>query len=171
MSRTEQLRHGGGRERGGSGGGAPFVKWGDDYAWFEGRVVSTFETKYGLAAVMEISDVGGGTLRAEGKDEDGEDTSTTVTPGTEVAIGTQSATLQGKIEQGDVGKHFHVAFEGWEQGKQNKYRVFTVIELTEPGERSTPRDEPQEVGSRAGGAGPGAPGSNMFEGGPDEPLF
>lgn len=168
MSRTEDLRQGGGRERGGSGGGAPFVKWGDEYAWFEGRVVSTFETKYGLAAVMEISDIGGGMLRAEGKDEDGEDVSTTVTPGKEVAVGTQAATLQGKIEKDDIGKSFHVAFEGWEQGKQNKYRVFTVIELTEPGERSTPKPdapepdrEPEEVGSTTGSAGPGHPDADI----------
>lgn len=167
MSRTNDLRQGGGRERGGSGGGSPFVKWGENYAWLEGRVTGAFETQYGLAVVLKITDVGGDMLRAEGKDEDGEDISTTVTPGKEVAIGTQSATLREKIVAEDVGKSFHVAFEGWEQGKQNKYRIFTVIELTEPGERSTGRDEPVS----APASGPGSPDSNMFEGGPDEPPF
>lgn len=131
MSRTDEVRDRG-RERGGSGGGAPFVKWGEDYAWLEGRVVGSFQTKYGLAVTFDVTGTGGAGLEAQGRDDDGEQFTTSVKAGDQVNFGTQSAALQGKIVAEDEGKAFHVAFEGWEHPKGgNRYRVFTVIELEE----------------------------------------
>ena len=137
MSRTDEIR-GKGKERAGSGGsgGAPFVRWGDSYAWIEGQVTGSFETKYGLAATLKVSATGGATLEVQGQDEDGNKYDGQLKVGQEVNVGTQSATLAGKITKDDVGKSFHVAFEGWEQGKQNKYRVFVVVEIT--GARAAP---------------------------------
>ena len=144
MSRTGDLRQGGGRERGGSGGG-PFVRWGDSYAWFEGLVSGTFKTKYGLAASMKVTAVSDHGLIAQGKNEDGAIYTDTVDAGDEVSLGLNSATLDGKITENDVGKTFHVAFEGWEEPKGgNRYRAFTVIELTERG--SEPEPEPAAAG-------------------------
>ena len=142
MSRTDDIRQQGGKERGGMAGGSPFVKWGDDYVWLEGRIDGTFNTKYGLAATMMISAVHDGGLIAAGKNEEGEDYTATVNPGELVNVGLASAALQGKIEEGDVGKSFHIAFEGWEHPKGgNRYRVFAVIELTE---RAPGRDDEAE---------------------------
>lgn len=131
MSRTDDVR-GEGRERGGSGGGSPFVRWGDDYTWLEGRMVGSFQTKYGLAVTLEVSAVHDGGLEAQGRDDDGENYTTAVRSGMKVNVGTQSAALAGKITEEDGGKSFHIAFEGWEHPQGgNRYRVFTVIELTE----------------------------------------
>lgn len=159
MSRTDELRRGGGTERGGSGGGAPFVKWGDDYCWLEGQMTGSFSTKYGLAVTLKVTGVSDGGLTAQGKDEDGNQFTENVQAGGEVNIGTQSAALAGKITADDVGKNFHVAFEGWEQGKQNKYRVFTVIHMVERDDNHGPVT--QEVGSTTGEAGPGHPDSDL----------
>ena len=58
VSRTDDLRQSGGSERGGSaGGGAPFIKWGDDYTWLEGEVTGTFTTQYGLAVTLKVQAV------------------------------------------------------------------------------------------------------------------
>lgn len=130
-SRTDEVR-GKGRERGGaSGGGAPFVRWGDKYAWLEGEMVGSFDTKYGLAVTLKVTNMGGAKLEYQGKDEEGTEYSGAVEVGQEVNVGTQPATLREKIVADDKGKSFHIAMEGWEQGKANKYRVFTVVELTE----------------------------------------
>lgn len=138
-NRTDDIRQRGGKERGGMVGGTPFLKWGDDYAWIEGRIEGTFETKYGLAATFKVSAVHEDGLMAQGKDDDGEEYTAPVTPGTLVNVGLASAALQGKIEKTDVGKAFHIAFEGWEHPSGgNRYRVFAVIELTE-------RDPPASV--------------------------
>lgn len=134
MSRTDELRHGGGRERGGGGGGGtPFVKWGDAYTWIEGKITGTFTTKYGLTATFAVTGVHENGVTAAGRDEEGEKFSVNVEAGMEVNVGLSSAALQDLIEEGDVGKSFHVAFEGWEEGKAsgNRYRVFAVIELTD----------------------------------------
>ena len=58
------------------------------------------------------------------------------------------AQIDGKITAEDVGKAFHVAFLGWVEGKpgSNRYRDFSVIELTE---RSAEGLEP--VGAAVGG--------------------
>ena len=150
MSRTDELRQSGGRERGGGGSGAPFVKWGDHYVWFEGRVKGTFKTKYGLAATIVVSEVSDHGLIAQGKNEDGEVYTDTVNAGKEVNLGLNSATLDGKITEEDVGKSFHIAFESWEEPKGgNRYRNFTVIELTE--RASIP--EPAAAGASAGDDG------------------
>lgn len=139
MSRTDQLRRGGARERGGGGGGAPFVKWPDRYSWVEGRVVTTWEGKYGLSATVEVTVVSDG-LQAKGKTEDGEPFIRPITPGVEVNVGLNYATLEGTIKPDDEGKYFHVAFEGWGETKNgDRYRVFAVLEVDAPdAERAEP---------------------------------
>lgn len=147
MSRTDTLRQGGGKERGGMVGGTPFVKWGDDYTWIEGRVEGTFETKYGLAATFKVSAVHDGGLTAHGKNEDGEEFTLSIRSGDSVNVGMASAALKDKIEAGDVGKRFHVAMEGWEhpKGGGNSYRIFAVIELTERTEGRADEAERPEI--------------------------
>lgn len=149
VSRTDDLRAGGSSERGGSVSGAPFVKWSDDYSWLEGEVMGTFKTKYGLAATFSVQRVSDNGLNTQGRDEDGNNLSGSVRSGEEVNVGMGSATLEGKITEVDVGKSFHVAFEGWEAPKGgNRYRCFAVVELTERPQRSSeglesspPRDD------------------------------
>ena len=135
VSRTDDLRKGGATERVGSGGGsgAPFVKWSDDYAWFEGVVTGTFETKYGLAATIDVQSVCEDGLDMQGRDEDGNQFKESVRAGEAVNLGLNSATLEGKITPEDKGNAYHVAFEGWEnpRGGGNRYRLFAVVELTE----------------------------------------
>lgn len=155
MSRTEQLRQQGARERGGSGGGAPFIKWGDDYTWVEGEIIGSFNTKYGLAVTLMVSGTHAGGVTAQGRDEEGNNFETSVKAGEEVNIGTQSAALQGKITAEDVGKHFHVAFEGWEHPTGgNRYRVFSVIEITPDTGPDAAPDRTEDDVKRAA-AGPG----------------
>lgn len=159
-SRTDALRKGGGTERRGSGGGGDgFVKWGDEYAWIEGEVVGTFETKFGLAATMAVTNTGGASLMVHGTDDNGEEFSEPVRAGSQVNIGLASATLRDTIKANDKGKKFHVAFEGWDQAKGgNRYRCFAVIELTER-EAPAASDEPEPVDTR-----------DYSDGDPDEGL-
>lgn len=135
MSRTDELRKHGGRERAGSGTGGshPFVKWGEEYAWLEGRLIDTWEGQFGLTGVMEISAVGAAPLSATGKDEDGKEFTVQVVAGETVNVGFNHSSLQGKITDEDEGKNWHIAFEGWQKSKStgNRFRVFAVIELTE----------------------------------------
>lgn len=157
MSRTDDLRKGGARERGGSGG-AGFVKWGDDYTWLEGQVVGSFKTEYGLAVTVRVTKLHERGVHVKGKDEDGREFEDRANVGDEVNIGTQSASLNGKITADDVGKHIHVAFEGWGESKGGrKFRAFTVIEMPERGE---PADR-ETVGQTTGHAGPGHPDADI----------
>ena len=139
VSRTDDLRAGGASERAGSGGsgGAPFVKWGDDYGWVEGKITGTFKTKYGLAGTMMVGSVCDGGLETQGVDDEGNRFQGTVRVGANVNIGLGMATLEDKITQEDKGKSFHVAFEGWEHPQGgSRYRIFTVVELEERPQRS-----------------------------------
>lgn len=141
MSRTDQLRRGGARERGGGGGGAPFVVWGDHYAWLEGVVESVWQTQYGPAVTMKVTNTGGDSLRTKGKNEDGQETRGTVAVGEEVNVGLNNKMLEGAITQDDEGAHVHVAFEGWQEPKgagANRYRVFAVLEMEPADARAVP---------------------------------
>lgn len=132
MTRTSDIR-GRGRERQGSGGGSgtPFVKWGDDYAWLEGKVTNTWEGRYGLSATIEVTKVGGAEIRAKGRTEDGELIDERVGARSEVNVGLNFATLKDKITEDDEGAEFHIAFESWEEpkGGGDRYRIFAVVEL------------------------------------------
>lgn len=145
MSRADDLRKGGARERGGAGG-AGFVAWGDDYTWLEGELVGSFKTEYGLAVTMRVANVHERGVGVKGKDEEGRAFEERVSVGDEVNIGTQSASLNGKLTADDVGKHFHVSFDGWGESKGGrKFRAFTVIEMPEKRESvksAAPGDAP-----------------------------
>ena len=163
VSRTDDLREGGARERGGSVSGAPFVKWGDDYSWFEGEITGTFKTKYGLAVTFDVQHVSDNGLDTQGRDEDGNNFQGSARSGEEVNVGFGSATLEGKITEEDVGKVFHIAFEGWEAPKGgNRYRIFAVVELAARSAEGLERNEShEEVGATTGDAGPGHPDARI----------
>lgn len=147
MSRTDDLRQGGARERGGSGGGAPFVKWPDTYAWVEGDVVDVWEGKYGLSATLNVTNASAPAPDAKGRTEDGEQYVRPITPGAEINVGLNYSTLEGTITKDDVGKHFHVAFEGWGEAKSgDRYRVFAVLEVPHEGEGATPGENVDRYG-------------------------
>jgi hypothetical protein len=146
-TRTQELQ-GRARERKSSGGGGtPFVRWADSYAWVEGKMVGSFDTKYGLAATIEVTNTGGSPLSALGKDEEGNDFTVKVEPGIRVNIGTGAALLSGTITKEDEGKSFHVAFEGWEKPKgKNQYRIFKVFDMSDR--------EPAKAGAPSAWGGP-----------------
>lgn len=131
MSRTEELRRGGARERGGAGGGAPFVKWPDRYAFIEGEVIDHWTGKYGDAVTIAVRNVSNG-LEAKGKTEDGQVFQRQITAGTEVNVGLNYAALEGTIREEDRGRQFHIAFEGWGESKNgDRFRIFAVLEVPE----------------------------------------
>lgn len=153
MSRTETLRQGGARERGGSGG-APFVKWGDAYAWVEGKIVGFWTGQFGDNVTLEVA-AASDNLEMAGKDEDGNPYRVKVEAGVEANVGLNSATLEGTIKPEDRGKHFHIAFEGWDTNKrEQRYRMFAVLELEDEPDRE-PKYPENPVKA---GVGPGAPG-------------
>ena len=128
MSRTDELRSGGAKERGG-GGGLPFVKFGDEYSWVEGKITDIWTGKYGDVAVFTIT-AASGALQAVGKDEDGKEYRVKVEEGIEVNLGLNHAALDGRIVAEDQGKTMHVAFEGWGETKAGqRFRQFAVLEL------------------------------------------
>lgn len=150
MSRTDELKRGGATDRTGSGGGVPFVKWDEDYAWVEGDVKNVWTGQYGDSATMEVTNVSPG-LRFKGKDEDGREVQGAVKVGDEINVGLNSAALEGTITKDDQGKSFHVAFEGWQEPKRvgaNRYRVFTVLDITPKG-AAEPWPEDEEAEERA----------------------
>ena len=161
MSRTNDLKKKGASERTGTGagGGPPFVRWPESYAWIEGTVTDFWShRKYGDVAVFEVTGCSAG-LEAKGRTEDGENYVIQVEPRTTVSVGLGYAALAGRIEEADKGGHFHVAFEGWEMPEDgdNRYRVFTVLEVplaeAPPDNERTPMPQAAAIGG-----GPGAPG-------------
>lgn len=150
MSRTDELMQGGARSRTGRGGGAPFVKWGDDPAWVEGKVLDIWEGKYGMAARVYVADCSDN-LEAGGKDEMGP-----VEKETEVNIGLNYAALEDSVTEEDRGAGLHFAFTGWGKTKDGtRFREFAVLEVPELGiggpparakrEASEPEEESQEA--------------------------
>jgi hypothetical protein len=130
VNRTEELRLKGHNEIGGGGGDRPpFVLWGETYAYVEGRVSGTFETKYGLAATLEVEAHYPG-MRASTKNAEGVSEIVDIAVGEQVNVGTGSAALRGRVTEHDVNERFHIAFEGWEENSVGRaYRKFTVIRL------------------------------------------
>ena len=158
MSRTDELRGKGARDRTGSGGGSPFVRWAEDYAWVEGTVKSIWQTQFGPAVEMEVTNCSPN-VETAGKDEDGASFQGKVKVGETVNVGLNNKMLEGSITTDDVGRDFHVAFEGWQNPQKhgaNRYRVFTVLDITrehEAPKRSAegiePWPEDEEVEERA----------------------
>jgi len=116
MTRTEELIQRGAEVRGKAGSnGAPFVKWPEEeYAFLEGVVKELWEGLHGLNAVIELSD-SSDYLGIQGT----------------VNVGLDKAALKDKITPEDVGSKFHIAFEGWGEGKAsgNPFRMFTVLRM------------------------------------------
>lgn len=156
MSRTDDLRGRGARDRTSGGGGAPFIKWGDNYEWVEGTVESVWQTQYGPAVTLMVTNATPG-VQVQGKDEDGDSYGGVVKQSEEVNVGLNNKMLEDSITQQDVGGHFHIAFEGWQEPKKagaNRYRVFTVLEIEPPENRAVPGENvptTEEVKSKATG--------------------
>lgn len=132
MSRTDDLRQRGARDRTGGGGGAPFVHWGDSSAWVEGDVKEIWSSQYGPNVTMTVQARSNG-LQAKVSDDTGkymED----VEPGAEVNIGLNHAALEGTVTEADIGKRMHIAFEGWGESQKtgNRFRRFAVLEVPDP---------------------------------------
>ena len=134
MSRTDELRASGAVARTKEVSGdtsmepAPYIKWGDDYAYVEGQVMELWDSPkgYGESVAMALTSCSDGLMGKLG---------TEIVPISErVNVGLGSATLKGTITAADVqqGKHFHVAFMRWQEpanASGNRYRVFTVLEV------------------------------------------
>lgn len=150
MSKTDELREGGARKVGG-GGDAPFVKWGNSYAYVEGVLQAIWEGDYGENAKVHVTDCSDNLEASMGKDDE----PSGVLEGDTVNVSLNYSALDG-ITPGLKGKVVHVAFEGWQKSKRGQeYRVFTVFDLGAPEDgESEPDPEPS-----ARQAGPGAPGA------------
>jgi len=158
VNRTDELAGAGAKPLGGSGDGAPFVKWGDDYAWVEGKVLNLWTGQYGENARVSVTDYSE-QLRAK---HDKDTPAVNVTQGMEVNVGLNYAALEG-IGPEQVGAVVHVAFEGWGETRAgNNFRMFKVYEITpselkpEPEQQEPKPDYPEPVA-----VGPGAPGSEQ----------
>ena len=174
MSRTDELRQGGAQDRtGGGGGGAPFVKWGNDYAWIEGKLEKIWQTKFGDTALLTVSSASS-RLPTKGKTEDGTIIEDYATEGKSANVGLNSSALEGRLTSQDEGENVHIAFEGWQEPKNiggNRYRLFTVLVLSgRPGPDSVdigdlPPDwvtaETVVEGGTVGEAGPGHPDADI----------
>ena len=127
MTRTDELRHGGARSLGG-GTRAPFVVWGDEYSWVEGRVVELWDGKHGAVARFRVT-AASPNLRAQlGSDQ--EAVVERVESGQDVNVGLGYASLEGAIDDSQIGAVVHVAFERWEKTKSGqRFRQFTVLEI------------------------------------------
>jgi hypothetical protein len=129
MTRTDELGQGGARRVGG-GGGSGFVKWTDSYGWLEGRVTEFWEGRYGRVASIELAALGGAlTLQTGAGDEKVESVPSV---GDTVNVGLNYSALEPLDNDSFKGKLIHVAFEGWQEGKDggNRYRVFKVYDLS-----------------------------------------
>lgn len=147
MSRTDDLRQRGARDRIGGGGGAPFVDWPrQPPAWVEGRVLRLWETKYGIAVTIKVQARSNG-LQYKGKDEDGNPVNGSVEPSQEVNVGLNYAALRDSVTETDIGVAMHFAFESWGESKAsgNHYRNFAVLELPDPASSDSPPVEPETV--------------------------
>jgi hypothetical protein len=125
-TRTDELAEKGARRLG--GGSAPFVKWGEDYGYVEGRIIEMWEGNYGRVATLEVQAVDGDVQAVEGGEE--EKITGPIAPGDIVNLGLSYAVLQRAITESLNGRVVHVAFDGWDQNKAGqKFRAFRVFEL------------------------------------------
>lgn len=142
MSRTDELRNRGARERGG-GGGAPFVDWPDEPpAWVEGRVIGLWESQYGHNATIKVADHSTG-LQVKGKDEEGKKYTESAKAGMEINVGLNYKALEDSVTDDDVDRLLHFAFEHWGKSAStgNHYRDFTVLEVPEDPVTGMPTEE------------------------------
>jgi len=135
MSRTDELKASGAVARTKEVSGdasmepAPYVKWGDDYAYVEGQVTELWDSPkgYGESVAFTVTSCSDNLMGKLGTE--------IVAISERANVGLGSATLQGTITAADVqqGKHFHVAFMRWQEpANGNRYRVFTVLEVAPP---------------------------------------
>ena len=137
MSRTDELKAAGAVARtkevstDASMEPAPYVRWGDEYAYVEGQVLEIWDSPkgYGESVSMALSGCSDHLMGKLGTEM------VAISAGQKANVGLGSATLQGTITAADVeqGKHFHVAFMRWQEpANGNRYRVFAVIEVAAP---------------------------------------
>ncbi len=105
---------------------SPFVKWSDEPAFIEGTVIGTWSGEYGLNVKFNLSQ----SSPSLGLDD-------------RATLCLSHVSLRDTITPEDVGKEFHVAFEGWIQGKKNRFRDFVVLAAPEQEQEKGPQPEPE----------------------------
>lgn len=126
MSRTDELKRSGATPIGrGSGGSAPFVKFGDDYAFVEGVVVDIWKGEYGRVAKIRTTEVSENLVAQINADEPTEP----VRNGETVNVGLNFAALE-EVTDSFLGATIHIAFIEWGMTKsQQRFRSFDVLEV------------------------------------------
>ena len=126
-TRTQALRDGGAQRRN-RGDSAPFVVWGDGYAWLEGLVTDLWQGKWGDVARMRVLAASTNLVAADGKDQDRVEIP--VEEDSVVNVGLSYAQLAGSLTEEDQGQTFHVAFVGWAKTKAGQQlRRFEVYPM------------------------------------------
>ena len=110
---------------------APYIKWGDEYAWVEGKAEALWDSPkgYGESCTLDLTSCSENLVGKLGTEI------VAIKGGERANVGLGSATLKGTITAEDVeqGKHFHVAFLRWQEpANGNRYRVFAVLEVAAP---------------------------------------
>jgi hypothetical protein len=125
MDRTKELERAGAR-RIDKGINAPFIKWGDDPSWVEGRIIRFWESEYGLVATVEVT--GAENARGTVGGESGEIVD--IVTGDIANLGLQYAGIRDAISADHLGHSVHVAFTEWGKTKKGqKFRQFVVFDL------------------------------------------
>lgn len=126
MSRTDELKRSGAKPIGkGSGGSAPFVKFGDDYAYVEGVIVDIWKGEYGRVAKIRTTDVSENLVAQMNAEEPTEP----VRAGETVNVGLNFAALE-EVTDSFLGACVHIAFVEWGETKRGqRFRAFDVLEV------------------------------------------
>jgi hypothetical protein len=138
MSRTDELRDSGARQVGGRGENAPFVKWGNEYVFVEGVIESFWSGEHGEVARLKVTQAHAELEGQLSKDE----------PRVAVEVGMVVNLGLGYAALSDIGPHLegaeiHVAFTEWGETKGgNRFRNFTVFQLTDANESAPPAPAP-----------------------------
>lgn len=152
MSRTDEVRESGARPIGG-GENAPFIKWGNHYAFVEGTIESFWSGEYGEVARLKVTNAHAELEGQLSKDE----------PRVAIEVGMVANLGLGYAALSDIGPHLegaeiHVAFVDWgeSKGSGNRFRNFTVFQLTDAregappapaaGSRNSPPSQPASAG-------------------------
>ncbi|MFQ5888813.1 MAG: hypothetical protein ACE5JR_02035 [Gemmatimonadota bacterium] len=140
-TRTEELLRQGVRTLS-KGGKAPFVKWGDEPCWLEGRILGRWESQYGPVLRIEVMAASENLTATTGTGK--EKVEYPVLPAVDVSLSLSYKALRDALANVGDGRLIHVAFEGWSETRGgNTFRNFIVLDLSE--EPLSP-GTPSEVG-------------------------
>lgn len=103
----------------------PFIRWGDDQGFVEGRIRQIWENQHGSVAQLTVSGASEGLTSTLGSGD--QDHELGVSPGDSVNLSVSHAALRGRVTAELEGKWVHVAFEGWGEKGDRRFRLFTVL--------------------------------------------